>query len=144
MQVILLADVKKVGRKHEVVHVADGYAQNILLPQKLALPATPENLKRFKKQEGRVADKKAFDESLLIKNIKELDGKAITIDAKSNDAGKLFQAIHPKHIADAIQNTYAISVPESVLDAGDIKNVGEYTVLLSFKKTSASLTVHIS
>ena len=77
MKVILVADVKKVGQKGQVVEVSDGYAQNVLLPRKLALPGTAGNLAKQEKQNERKADKKAFDHTLLAKTLKELHGKTV-------------------------------------------------------------------
>ena len=141
MKVILLTDVKKVGRKNETKEVANGYAQNVLIPQKLALPATPENLKRFQRAEEKVANKKAFDEALLIKNIRDLEGKTLTMNVRANENGTLFQTVHTKDIGEAILSTFAVTVPESFIQAEDIKRVGEYTAVLSVGKVSLPLSV---
>lgn len=143
MQVILLADVKKVGRKGEVCKVADGYAQNILLPQKLALPATPENVKRFQKEKGRAKDKKAYDESLLIKNIKDLEGKQIEFSVRANDAGKLFQTLHTKQIVEAIEKQHTVSIPENAISMNDIKEIGNHSATLSAGKVKSKLSIEV-
>jgi len=143
MKVLLLKDVKKVGRKDDVVTVADGYAQNVLLPQKLGVPATPEHLARLKKQEVRVADKKAFNETLLIKNISELGGKKIVLEARANDAGTLFQTIHKKQIVEAIERQQKVALPESVLVVDDIKKKGKYHMELVYGTIKKSLDVEI-
>lgn len=143
MQVILLEDVKKVGRKNAIVEVADGYAQNVLFPKKLALPATKERLVRFKAQEGRAADKRAYDQTLLEKSIMELDGKTLALDARVNESGKLFQAVHPKQIAEAIQKEFKLDIPEGSIQTEDIKQSGAYVVRLSAGKRTATLTVII-
>lgn len=143
MKVILLADVKKVGRKHEVVEAANGYAQNVLLPKKLALPATQENLKRFQKEKGMAAEKQAFSQLLLEKNIKELDGKTLVLSVRANENGTLFKTIHTRDIADGIEKQFGVVIPESSLMVDDIKKVGEYRVVVSGGGTTTSLTVSV-
>lgn len=143
MKVILLADVKKVGRKHEVVEAANGYAQNVLLPKKLALPATPEYLKRFQKEKGLAAEKQAFSQSLLEKNIKELDGKTLVLSVRANENGTLFKTIHAKDIVEQLEKQFGVVIPESSLLMEDIKKVGEYRVVVSGGGTTASLTVSV-
>jgi len=143
MKVILLSDMKKVGIKHAVVEVANGYAQNVLLPQKRAIPATPENLKRFEKEMLRSKDANAFNTALLEKNIAELEGKTVHLSARANDLGGLFQTIRAKHIAEVIEVEHGITVPESSIQADDIKKAGEYPVRLSAGKQNATLTVHV-
>lgn len=143
MKLILLADVKKVGRRHEVVDVANGYAQNILLPQKLALPATPDNIKRFQKEKGRADDKKAFDQTLIEKNIKDVDGKVFTIQVRANESGTLFQTIHPKNVLDVIKKELHLELPEQVVRMDDIKKVGEYEVKFASGALTAQATVKV-
>ena len=142
MKVVLLADVKKVGRKGEVVEVANGYAQSVLFPRKLALPGTPENLAKAQKAAALREDKKAFDHSLLAKTLKELDGKQVSLSAPANETGTLFKAIHEKQVIDAIKAVYGVSVPESVLKLdGAIKKTGEHIVRLEGEGEKASLIV---
>lgn len=144
MKVILTQDVKKVGRKGEVKEVADGYAHNVLLPKKLALPGTPENLKKIEKEQEQKEDKKALDESLLIKSIKNVDGKTVSVSAKTNDAGGLFEAIHNKHIISAVKEQLGIDLAESVfVNQESIKTAGEHQVKLKVGKVTASLIVSI-
>lgn len=133
MKVILLADVKKVGRRNEICEVASGYAQNVLLPKNLAVPATPENVKRFKKEEGRAADKKAYNQALVDKNIADVAGKTLTLKVRANENGKLFQAIHTKQIADAIANEFNVHIPEKSIVSMDIKEIGTHSISIGNK-----------
>lgn len=145
MKVILITDVKKVGQRGEVKEVADGYAQNVLIPRKLALPGTAENLKKYQKEEERKEDKKAFDESLLIKTLKEIDKKEVTISANANEQGGLFETIHTKQVVDAIKKDLAVEVPESVFaEPVSIKQSGVHEVKLKVGKVNASVRVIIS
>jgi len=144
MKVILLSDVKKLGRKGEVVEVANGYAQSVLLPKKLALPGTPENLKKAEKQIALKEDKKALDHALLAKTYKELRGKVIHISAKSNEAGKLFEAIHEKQIIDSLEKECGIQLPQTSLKLDEpIKKVGEYQLVLKEGGEQAQITLNV-
>lgn len=145
MKVILTADVKKVGRKGEVKEVADGYAQNVLLPRNLAVPGTAQNLKKYKKQVERKEDAKAFSAALLKKTLKEVNGKTITIQARANEQGKLFEAIHEKHIIDALKKEFGVELPESSLELnGPIKQVGEISISLGSGKIKAKISLIIA
>lgn len=145
MKVILLADVKKVGRKGEVKEVANGYAQSVLLPRKLALPGTPENLKKVEKQVALKEDKKAFNHALLVKTLKDLFGKTIIIAAKANENGTLFEAIHEKQILEAIRKECGVEIPDSVLKLqGPIKKNGEHILQLEGEGERVTVTLSVS
>lgn len=145
MKVILTADVKKVGQKGQVVEVSDGYAQNVLLPRKLALPGTAANLVKHAKQDERKADKKAFDHALLAKTFEELNGKTVAITAKANEAGTLFEAIHEKQIAEAIHRELGLDVPESVIKLGGaLKRAGVHHIQLEGEGERATVILKIT
>jgi len=144
MKVILLKDVKKVGQRGTVVEVADGYAQNVLLPQKLALPATAANLKHHEAGEARVADKKAYDDSLLVMNLKKLDGRSVILNARANESGTLFQAVRAKHIAEAVEKQFGVVIPEALIHAEDIKKIGEYPVKIEHDTLHVELRITIA
>ncbi len=142
MKIILLQDVKKVGQKGSIVEVADGYAQNVLIPKKLALPATGANLKQAEKRESQTAEKKAMDESLAQKALADIDGKTVVIKARANDSGGLFESVREKQVAEAIQTFLNVPIPESVIDIGDpIKKLGSYEVRV--RTHGASATVYL-
>ncbi len=141
MKVILLVDVKNVGRKDEIKMVADGYAQNVLLPKKLVLPATPEHIKQLEKKSTKIADKKALDEMLLINTLKDIAGKELVLSPRVNETGTLFQTLHTKDIIHAVTETFGVTIPESAISVADIKNTGTYPATLSSGSFSATLTV---
>ncbi len=131
MKVILTADVKKVGTRHQVVEVAQGFAENVLFPKKQALPATPANLAKLQGAVLRKADSKALEGALLAKSISELNGKTIALTVRANEAGKLFQTVHPKQVVAAIADAHHITLPESAVESAEFKQVGEYPIRLS-------------
>ncbi len=101
MKVILLEDVKSLGKKGQVVNVSDGYARNMLFPKKLALEATPKNMNDLKL-------KKAHEEKVAQENLdaarafaEELKGKEVVVSIKVGDNGKAFGSISTKEIAEA-------------------------------------------
>ncbi len=147
MKIILLTDVKKVGQRGTIATVADGYANNVLIPRKLALHATPENLMRFERSKEGAKAKVALDATLAKKTLADIDTKEVAIQARANDTGTLFESIHPKQIAEAIGKQFNIAVPEGVvtlIEEGPIKKLGNHRVEVKIHGISAELTVVVS
>ncbi len=138
MKVILLTDVKGVGRRNEIKLVADGYGRNFLLARKLADLATPENIKnnelRVKSYELR-GDK---NETEIKKRLEELSGKTFEIKRKSNEQGTLFDSLDKNEIAELLNIN-----PELINLEHPIKHVGAHTIELVHGETRASVTVFI-
>jgi large subunit ribosomal protein L9 len=142
MQVILLKDVKKVGQRGSVVSVADGYGMNVLIRGKLALPATPENLKQVEKVALAAQGKRDMDAALAKKALEAIDGKEVRIAVKANDSGVLFEAIKAKQVNEALGKTYGVSLPESALGLTEpIKKAGTYSVSVALHGARAAITV---
>ncbi|MBQ1491490.1 MAG: 50S ribosomal protein L9, partial [Blautia sp.] len=101
MKVILLEDVKSLGKKGEIVNVSDGYARNLILPKKLGLEATPKNLNDLKLQ--RANDEKVAKENYEAAQAfaKELEGKEVVLTLKVGEGGKTFGSIAAKEIGEA-------------------------------------------
>lgn len=144
MKVILIADVKKVGQKGTLITVADGYAQNVLIPRKLAVPATPENLKRFEQQKQAVQSRLALDNAFAKRALADIAGKTITIHAKANEKGTLFDSINAKHLAEAIAKDLKVAVSEDAIAlSSPIKKLGEYRVKVSIQGSFAEVLIVI-
>ena len=129
MQVVLLQDVKSLGKKGEVVNVKDGYAKNMLLPQKLGVEATAKNLNDLKLQKAN-ADKKA---AALLAEAKELctklEAAPVKLAVKMGAGGKAFGSVSTKEIAEAIEKETGLEVDKKKISTdGAIKDAGEYTV----------------
>jgi large subunit ribosomal protein L9 len=130
MKVILVRDVAKIGRRNQIIDVPDGYAQNKLIPQKLALPATPQNLKRVEAlHAGIVASKDAKEEAFL-DAVKKLKQRTVHIPVEANSQGHLFKAIHEKDIIAAAEAVGAKLDVSSVKIPSQIKSVGTHTINL--------------
>src|SRR5690349_155166 len=106
MKVIFLQDVARVGKRHDVKEVNDGYAVNFLLPRKLAVSATVKAIAELEARKKEIVVEREVREELLVKNLEGLKGKTITIAAKADDKGHLFKAIHPKDIVEAMRNDH--------------------------------------
>lgn len=143
MRVILITDVKKVGQRGSVVTVADGYALNVLIPQKKAVPATPENLKRHEKgvaeAKGR-ADESAAKAHVLLKQI---DGKTLTIQVKTSETGTLFKSLQAKDVAAEIKKQWGIDLPESAVTLDPIKQKGTYAVPVMLHGAKARVIIEL-
>ncbi len=129
MKVILLKDVKKIGQKYEIKEVSDGHALNLLIPQGLAISATPEAVKRIGVMKSRMAAENKVQEELMEKNIKSLDAIVLTISGKANEKGHLFAGLHNDAIAAELSKQAHVQVDPSFIQLTQpIKEVGEYTV----------------
>src|SRR6185503_17278542 len=98
MRVIFLQDVPRVGKRHDVKEISDGYATNFLFPRKLAEPATPKAVSELEKRKKNIEIEREVQENMLLKNLEEIKGKSITIKAKADEKGHLFAQIHKKEI----------------------------------------------
>lgn len=145
MQVILLKDVRRVGSAHDIKDVADGFAYNFLIPQKLAEIATPEKLKEVEAQKAKREAERQEQEKQLDTKVAALRGKSVTIAAKATDKGGLFKGIVEKDIALAIRGQHSLEIAEDIIGlSAPIKTVGEHKVSLTSKNEKAELAVVVS
>lgn len=135
MKIVLLENVKKLGKKDEIIEVSDGYARNVIIPKKLGLPATAENLNNV-----RLKNKNEEKKEENLRNIAEKDKETIekakfVVSIKAGANGKTFGSITSKEIADAIKNESNIEVDKKdILLDESIKNVGTYDVKVKLHK----------
>lgn len=115
MKVILLKDVKGVGRAHEVVTLADGHALNYLLPKKLAILATPAAMKEAETRRKQAQDRSALDTALLAQNIASLASASIVLKTKANEKGHLYDAVGEPEIMAAAKEQAHIDIPEGAI-----------------------------
>ena len=143
MKVVLLRDVARIGKRHEVKEVPDGHALNMLIPRKLALSATPENLKKV----AALRTKQASDAALTVSHfedaLKMLNEKPLEIRVEANAQGHLFKGVK---IEDIIQAGRAVGVH---LEADQIdlkhplKEVGEHQIHLASGERRGACIVSI-
>ncbi|MCK9352273.1 MAG: 50S ribosomal protein L9 [Candidatus Paceibacterota bacterium] len=129
MKVVFLKDVPKMGKKYDVKEVADGYAQNFLLPKKLAEVADKNTEKRIEKMKKSEVEMKKVDEALLHKNLKELGETVITIKGKANERGHLFAAIHKEELSLKLKEMAGLDIPPEYINMEKpVKEVGEHEI----------------
>ncbi|OPJ58690.1 50S ribosomal protein L9 [Clostridium oryzae] len=128
MKVILLKDVKSVGKKGEVINASDGYARNFLFPRKLAEEATDENMHILNQKNEKERKKRLAEIEEAQRLADKLKGKEIKIIAKSGENGRLFGAVTNKDVADAIKKQYALDVEKKKIDMDTIKQTGIYDI----------------
>jgi large subunit ribosomal protein L9 len=135
MRVILKEDIKGVGRKYEIKNVADGYANNFLIPTKRAEYASPQAVKSFEALKATADAEKEIREKLAEKQIEMLKDVKIILNKKSSEKGHLFEKIHPEEISQALKDQAKIDIgPEFLKIEESIKEVGEHTVLVQVGK----------
>ena len=145
MKVILLEDVKSLGKKGEIVNVNDGYARNFILPKKLGLEATSKNLNDLKLQkqnDEKVAQEKLDAAKALAEEIKE---KSITVKIQAGVEGKVFGSISSKEIATEAKKQLNMDIDKKKIVTPDaIKSLGTYNVNIKLHKdVTATLTVKV-
>ncbi len=145
MKVILQKDVKSLGKKGDIVTVAEGYGRNFLYPRGLAVEATEGNLKKV------TSDKKAEQNKRdrVIKNAQaianQVEGKKLQMHAKVGEGGKLFGSITSQEIADRLKKQYKVEVDKRKIELSEpIKNLGTYTIGIRIHpKVQTSIIVQV-
>ncbi len=145
MKVILLQDVKSLGKKDQIVDVSDGYARNMLLPKKLGIEATSKNmndLKLKKAHEDKVAAEVLAEAQALGAQIEK---ESVTLPIKMGENGRTFGSISSKEIAEAIKSQLGHDIDKKKIVMKDaIKAPGTRTVGIKLHaKVTAELTVKI-
>ena len=146
MKVILLEDVKGVGKKDQIINANDGYAKNFLLPKKLAVPADKNNLTKvdnIKKIED-AKRQEEYDNAVAIG--KQIEAKTLQINVKLGSNGKLFGTVTNKEIANALKEQIGIEVDKKkIVLSSPIKTLGEKEATVKLHpKVTVTLKVTIN
>ena len=144
MKIILLKDVKKLGKKYEVKEVADGHALNMLIPNGLALVATPGNINMVDVKKKSDMFQTVKTEAELQKALNEIKGISIVMTGKVNDKGHLFAGIHKEEIIEAVKKQKGVNLmPEHLSLEKPLKEVGEHTikVMVNGRETTFKLVI---
>jgi large subunit ribosomal protein L9 len=143
MQIILQQDVEKLGTRGQIVEVAEGYARNYLLARKLALEASPSNLKRLEKLHATFAKHEATEKEAAQKLAEMLASVALTLSRKAGENDQLFGSVTSADVADALA-AQGFTVDKRKIQLDDpIKLVGEYQVPLKLHR-EVSATVKLT
>ena len=142
MKVVLLADVKGVGKKGELINASDGYARNFLLPRKLAKEANAQAMNELKNAEASKADKIKTETDEAKRAAEALEGKSVKITAKAGLNGKLFGAVTAKEVAQEIKKQFGLEIDKRKINlSSDIKAFGVYPAEI---KLYAGITAKLS
>ena len=145
MKVILLEDVKSLGKKGEIVNVSDGYARNMILPKKLGVEATPKNLNDLKLQKANAA-KVAAEHLAAAKELAEkLADLSVTVSIKAGEGGRAFGSVSGKEIAQAAKEQLNMEIDKKKLVLPEaIKTFGNHEVPVKLHKdVTGKLTVKV-
>ncbi|MCR4961346.1 MAG: 50S ribosomal protein L9 [Lachnospiraceae bacterium] len=145
MKVILLQDVKSVGKKDQVVEVSDGYARNFILHKKLGLEATPQNLNNLKLQKANEA-KVALENLEKAKQFSEEISKLkVVVTMKAGEGGRVFGSVSSKEIAEAAKKQHGIELDKKKIVLPEpIKGFGSYEVSVKLHpEVTGKITVKV-
>ena len=127
MKVILQQDVKGQGKKGQLIEASDGYARNFLIPRKLAVAATAENLNTMKQQEKARLAQEAAEKAAAQAMAEKLEGCMVKIPAKAGGAGKLFGSVTSKEVSDALKAQFGLDIAKTKIVLPEpIKAFGTY------------------
>ncbi len=126
MKVVLLKDVKNIGKRDDILNVSDGYARNFLFPQKLAAEATPGALKEIERKKAARDAREAEQLAEAKAKADGLKGKVIELAIKCGDKGRLYGSVTTAEVAGELEKQHGIKVDKHKIDLGEpIKEVGD-------------------
>lgn len=145
MKIILLQDVKSVGKKGDIIDANDGYARNFLIPKKMGVPANAENMNTLKLQksnEAKVAQEQLEEAQRFAT---ELETKEVVLAIKAGEGGKTFGSVSSKEIANAYKEQCGITIDKKKIQLPEsIKNFGVYEVKIKLHpKVTGTLKVKV-
>ncbi len=145
MKLVLLQDVKSLGKKDDIVTVNDGYARNFLIPKKLGVEATPANLNTLKTQQANAAYQAAEQLKAAQALAARIGEIKLEMPVKVGGSGKLFGALSSKEIADAVKEQFGIEIDKKKIVMNEpIKEVGERTIDVKLHKdVTAKLALNV-
>jgi large subunit ribosomal protein L9 len=126
MKVMLIKDVYKLGRAGDVKRVADGYGRNYLLPQGLAVLATPGALKQVERIRSQAEIRRTEQNQELKGLADQIEGVVLTFAAKAGETGKLYGSITTQSVAEALQEKIRFEIKRHQIDMQPIRNLGEF------------------
>ena len=129
MKVVLLKDVKNVGKRDDILTVSDGYARNFLFPQKLAAEATAGALKEIERKRAAQDAREAEMLAEAKNKAAALKDKVITLSVKCGDKGRLYGSVTNAEVAEALEKQHGVKVDKRKIDIGDpIREIGIRTI----------------
>lgn len=131
MKIVLLSDVKNIGKRWEICEISDGYARNVLIPKGLAALATANSIERARDAQAKTAQ--AAEKSLKTSQeiASSVDGYELTIEARASEKGELYAAVTPRKIAEAFAKEKLTVPTKSIYIKTPIKNIGEHDITIA-------------
>lgn len=145
MKVILLDNIKGVGKKDEIINASDGYARNFLFPKKLAVEANNENMSKLKAKKQSEQYKKDVNKENAEKIAKKLNDIILTIKVKAGENGKIFGGVTSKEISEELKKQYKIDIDKKKIILNEnIKNLGSFDISMKlFEGVTGKLKVKV-
>lgn len=144
MKVVLIQDVKGLGKKGELVNTSDGYARNFLFPRKLAMEANSQAMSELKNREASEKHRIETEIAAAKASAAKLEGKTVKLVAKAGANGKLFGSVTAKDVAAAVAKEYGLELDKRKVVVEDIKAFGTYPVEVKlYNGISASMFVRV-
>jgi len=128
MKVLLIKDVYKLGRAGDVKKVADGYGRNFLIPQKMAVLATPGAIKTAEHIRSKAAEKRVILNEEMSVVAKALEKVQLAFGARAGETGKLYGSITSQEVVEALQKKTGYSIKRQQLDMQPLRSLGEHTI----------------
>ena len=145
MKVILLQDVKKLGKKDQTIEVSDGYATNFLFPRRLAVQVSKRSVEVLENQQEEARENEAKNKAEAQKLAEFLDKLTLEFKVKTGREGKLFGAISLKQVADELEKKYQVNIDKrKFVDKGPLDMLGYYELKVELHKgVIGKIHVHI-
>lgn len=145
MKVILLQDIKSVGKKDDIINANDGYARNFLFPKNLALEATKDNLLKLQAKKDSKKHKKNLEIEEFKKQADKIKDITLEIKVKAGANGKIFGGVTSKEISEELKKQYKMEIDKKkIILKETIKNIGRFSVDIKFGDgVSTNLTLDI-
>lgn len=146
MKVILLQDVKGKGKKGQMIEASDGYARNYLLPRKMAIEATADNVNTMKMNDKAKAEQQAREKAQAQETAKKLQDITVEVKAKSGNGGRLFGSITSQEVSDALKQQFSIAIDKKkIVQDEPIKSFGSFSMKAKLGyEIVATISVHVS
>ena len=146
MTVILLQDIRGKGKKGQMIEASDGYARNYLLPRKMAVEATADNVNTMKMNDKAKAEQMAREKAQAQEFAEKLKDITVELKAKSGNGGRLFGSITSQEVADALKQQSGIAIDKKkIVQDEPIKSFGTFSLKAKLGyEIVATITVHVS
>lgn len=145
MKVILLCDVKDIGKKDDIVNVSDGYARNFLYPRKWAMEATPQAVAVVERKREAARKLEAERRAAAEKVASKLAGKVVELKAKCGDKGRLYGSVTNAEVADALNARYETEIDKRKIDIKSaVRALGDYEMIVHvYPNVTAKMTLRV-